>query len=216
MIAIIPARFGSEGVKDKNWRDFCGKSLVERAIDFAHDNLCSTVVVTTNKTACLDVGTIYSGTIYSEIHDTEARAVDVWRDALRQSGTPEEFTCYLEPSSPFRDLSDYNRCLFALMGGWYQCAATVSSAQPPQKLLQMGIEDGHKVPVGDLTNKPRQGMGRWYRRNGAVYMASVEHVLSGKMMEERCCPVVSFGPRPNIDTEEDWLMAELLWRHLHG
>ena len=125
-------------------------------------------------------------------------------------------TCYLEPSSPFRTPEDFDRCYAALQDPWYQIAATVSCSQPPQKLLQMGIEDGHKVPVGDLTNKPRQGMGRWYRRNGAIYMARVEHVLSGKMMEERCCPVVSFGPRPNIDTEDDWLMAELLWKHLHG
>ena len=219
MIVVIPARRGSEGVKDKNWRDFCGKSLVERAIKFArHFARPDDIYVTTNAgfhaaNHCPD-----AETIHSEIHDADARAVDVWRDTIMEMGLgADSLTAYLEPSSPFRTQEDWDRCEAALYSHpWYQCAATVSPAQPPQKLLQMGVEDGHKVPVGDLTNKPRQGMGRWYRRNGAVYMARVGHVLSGKMMEERCCPVVSFGPRPNIDTEDDWLMAEALWEKIHG
>jgi len=211
MIVVIPARRGSEGVKDKNWRDFCGKSLVERAKNFAHEQCPNTVVISTN---CPDAGTL---SFHSEIHDAEARAVDVWRDALiMHEPRPDDLTAYLEPSSPFRTQGDWERCFKALANPWYRCAATVSPAQPPQKLLQMGIEDGHKVPVGDLTNRPRQGMGRWYRRNGAVYMARAGHVLNGMMMEQNCCPVVSFGPRPNIDTEDDWLMAAALWEKMHG
>lgn len=208
MIAVIPARFGSESVKDKNWRDFCGTSLVQAAIDFATRNHM-TPLITTNKELAQIYNPIY---MQSEIHDAEALAVNVWRDALTDA-EEDEFTCYLEPSSPFRTDEDYQRCRAALEDDWYRIAATVSPAGPPQKLLTMGIEDGHKVPVGDLTNRPRQNMGRHYRRNGAIYMARTDHVLRGEMMESRCCPVVSFGPRINIDSEDDWLMAELLWRH---
>lgn len=215
MLAIIPARIGSEGVKDKNWRDFCGKSLVEHAAAFAREMSCPRITVTTNCGGVMLPPDVEY--LHSEIHDPEALAKDVWRDALVRLGVKSGLTCYLEPTSPFRNRDDFRRCEAALENDpWYQMAATVSPAAPPQKLLQMGVQDGHRVPLGDLTNRPRQGMGRHYRRNGAVYMACVEHILSGHMMEARCCPIVSRGIRINIDTEDDWLMAELLWRHQHA
>lgn len=47
-LAIIPARSGSKGIPNKNFRDFAGQSLVERAFDVANE-ACDAVLVSTDE-----------------------------------------------------------------------------------------------------------------------------------------------------------------------
>lgn len=214
MLIVIPAKGDSSGLKEKNLQLLGGKTLVQHAVEFSRA-LCLQCVVTTDSQKVADSLPLGCQFIISNVHGPSTLAVDVWSDALVKTEYQGDYAAYLEPTSPLRTRHDFESCVKALEDKWYRAAATVSKAPYIDKLFHIDAIEQYRVCApsspDSLKNRPRQKLRETFQRNGAVYMAKTIHVLGGMMMDCRCYPVISDGPRPNIDSQDDLDYAEYLW-----
>ena len=217
MLIVIPARAGSS-LPGKNMRPVNGVSLVDRALRLAND-LDGHIVVTTDIPELLsrtgDKATIYHERP-TELCTATALAWDVWRDAvkaaeLRFSRTWEQHA-YMEPTSPCRRKTDVLDCL----NRDEDSVCTVSRTHHPFKAFS--AKAGKLVvsvrPDGFLNNVPRQTYdGDWFVKNGICYTCSDQRMQSAQtMLDEETFLLEIERPVVNIDTERDFILADLLCR----
>ena len=120
--AIIPARGGSKGVLKKNIKNFCGDSLLSRAINCLNDSQCfEKIIVTSDDPEILDVARKYGAEPHCRKKEIESRD-DVMTD--------------IPVLSFLKQIPENNRPDFSFM---IQCTAPFMSPEKYQKAVQMGF-----------------------------------------------------------------------------
>lgn len=220
VLCVIPARLGSKGVPRKNLRVVAGKTLLERALDFAHE-VSPHVVVTTESQEVFEHVAEYerargkmTGRIVVEdrdLHKDDSRGVDVWRHAWRAVEAAElrayTRSVYLEPTSPLREHGMVEEALRFLEDDDVRMVWTVEEVPTKYheaRQFSYGSDKVHRLLTTQV-NVPRQFFGRRYVRNGAVYAAkgTMTSIYAPNMTAAVLTP-----PLVNIDTEEDMREAE--------
>lgn len=219
VLATIPARAGSKGVKNKNLREMSGKPLVQYAIEIA-EIIGANCILTTDIDDLIQNGSQLTCAIRqrpSELCTDTALAWDVWRDAVKAAeivfGRTWDIHLYLEPTSPCRTADDLQHSIDTIAKGKIHSYCTLSKAPTPHKLVQINGNNKFTYDFdGFMNNKPRQLYeDNWYRKNGIVYACSDKRMKTATTMLD---PATHFHiidrPVINIDTEEDFLFAEAL------
>ena len=221
-LVVIPARGGSKGVKHKNLRRVGGVSLVAHAIRCAMSvGGVDRIVVTTDSQEIADESMREGGTVVyrpAELASDTANVVDAIDHVLSELGTEgysPAVVLLLEPSCPLRTPGMVNLVLEALRK--VDAAFTVSSVPlrfHPAKQFSLDLQ-GHALPACSGLTQPvrRQDLQGTFIRNGAVYGFRPEVLRTHRSV---------LGPSPrailvkddlvNIDTEEDLLEADRLYR----
>ena len=113
-IAIIPARSGSKGVKDKNIRCLCGKPLMAYTIEAAlKSGEFDEVMVSTDSEKYADIAKRYGANVpflrSNATATDKASSWDTVREVLsgyNKSGKNFDTFCLLQPTSPLRNSQD--------------------------------------------------------------------------------------------------------------
>lgn len=106
-IAVIPSRIDSKRITEKNLQKVGGKTLLQRAIDFAFENDLIPVVSTESELVKREVGD-QCEVVISDLHHDHGNSLRIWEEAW---GFRSEVSVLLEPTSPMRTSSDLKRCL---------------------------------------------------------------------------------------------------------
>ena len=120
-IAIIPARSGSKGLKNKNILPFLNKPLLAWTIEAGINSNIDDVIVSTDCKKIADIARCYGADTpflrpESLASDTSSSA-DVILHALEHMsliGKNYDYVFMLEPTSPLRDSQDINESLHQL------------------------------------------------------------------------------------------------------
>ena len=113
-LAIIPARSGSKGVKDKNIKVLCGKPLMGYTIEAALESgMFDEVMVSTDSEVYAGIARRYGAQVpflRSEATSTDtASSWDMVEEVLngyRKLGKSFDTFCLLQPTSPLRNSED--------------------------------------------------------------------------------------------------------------
>ena len=113
-LAIITARSGSKGLKDKNINELCGKQLMAYSIEAALESKCFiTVMVSTDSENYAKIAMDYGVEFpFLRSVDTSSDAADSWAvvdEVLRnyyKFGRLFDTVCMLQPTSPLREAQD--------------------------------------------------------------------------------------------------------------
>lgn len=172
--ALIPARAGSKGIPGKNTRSIAGRSLVEWAIQAAHEcSLVDEVWVTTDdatvKALCrgLDVRLIDRP---HEFAGDGATASQVLQHAFT-SGLDADIVVYLQPTSPLRNFEDVSKALSLLLDSGAEGVVSVRESREAPELLWRQAENGDLAPLLKGPQRNRGDFGKWFVLNGAIYAA---------------------------------------------
>ncbi|WP_455815880.1 acylneuraminate cytidylyltransferase family protein [Clostridium butyricum] len=119
IIAIIPARSGSKGLKDKNIKEINGKPLIAYTIESAiKSNVFKDVLVSTDSKKYLEIAVKYGAYVpflrNEKLAKDTSSTNDVIEDVLTQLkkiGKEYDAFMLLQPTSPLRSIEDIKNAL---------------------------------------------------------------------------------------------------------
>ena len=178
-IAIIPARSGSKGLKDKNIKLLAGKPMLAYTIEAAKQSgIFDCVHVSTDSEEYARIARDYGADVpflrSDELSSDTAGSWDVVRWTMNQyAKLGQEFDCVtlLQPTSPLRTEEDIQNAYRLLQEK--QADAVVGVCEMDHSPLWSNTlpEDGNMNGfLNRAVNAGRQKLPAYYRINGAIYM----------------------------------------------
>lgn len=186
-IAIIPARSGSKGLKDKNIIDLCGKPLMAYSIEAAvQTGMFEHVIVSTDSEHYADIARQYGAEVMlrdERLSDDKAPTYMVLEDILiNKLKHPIDYFMLLQPTSPLRNSTHIKEAIemFEHRYGEFDYLASVNEAEHAKVLVNPIGEDGSlKYFDADFSNYRRQGY-KEYSPNGAIFIGKPDAYLKQK------------------------------------
>lgn len=224
-IAVIPARSGSKGLKDKNIKPLNGKPLMAYSIEAALESgLFDCVHVSTDNPEYAGTARRYGAEVpflrSPELSSDTATTWDAMRYVLeeyRKLGKEFDTLAVLQPTSPLRTSQDIRAAYRILEEKQADSVVGVCEVEHSPLWSNTLPEDGClKGFIREEANGPRQKLSSYYRINGAVYIVSVSLLLKkGTLYGERgYASVMSKEHSIDIDDELDFAMAEFLMENI--
>lgn len=185
-IAIIPARSGSKGLKDKNIIELCGKPLMAYSIEAAlKSRLFHRVIVSTDSESYAAIARQYGAEVMmrgEELSNDSAATYVVVEDVIHRLGSQIDFFVLLQPTSPLRneqhiaDAVDF----FEKNMSQFDFLVSVKEAEHGAVLVKP-IEDDLSLKHfdADFANYRRQKY-KEYSPNGAIFIAKPKEYMEKK------------------------------------
>jgi N-acylneuraminate cytidylyltransferase len=218
-LAIIPARGGSKRIPRKNVRPFCGKPIIAYPIAAALESgLFDEVMVSTDDVEIAAIARAHGAAVpfmrSAAASDDRAPLADVLVEtisAYEQRGIGVENVCCILATAPFvtaRELVDSHEA-FA-RGGFDSLVPVVRFGYPIFRALRL---DGGKLSMiwPEHRNARSQDLPKAYHDAGAFYWARADRVVLERslFMSNTGSVEIPESEAQDIDTEEDWKLAEL-------
>ena len=217
ILAIVPARGGSKGVRRKNLRLLNGRPLLYYTLKMAlgsqriHD-----VVLTSEDEDILAYGRQFGVLLrqrppaLAEDHVTLAPVVKDALDWVAMEKGPYSLVVRLQPTCPLLQPETLDRAIESFLK---QGVDTLLSVVEDTHLMWRE-QDGRTVPdYAERVN--RQRLPRRYRESGAFFITRPEFVTESGGFGPRVSVLeISAEEGVDIDTRADWLVAEALLRKL--
>jgi len=225
VLGIIPARGGSKGIPGKNIRLLAGKPLIHYTIEAAlKSSLTTTIVVSTDSEEILNIARQHKGIETPFLRPAELALDDTPSNAVVQhavnyyekSGKQFDFICLLQPTSPFRKdglIDKTIRRIIECGGDSLITCRKVPTKYNPHWTFEMNanflsVATGEKNIIAR-----RQDLPACWHRDGKVYIATPQLIKQGKLLGNKLvCFENDDEPDVNIDTSEDWNLAEKIFQ----
>lgn len=215
ILALVPARGGSQALPGKNLMKVGEHSLVGHAVRSAQAvTAISDVVVSSDDESILAEGRAYGAVAElrpQELATDSAGSDDLVRYVLNQHPDAQVLVL-LQPTSPLRSPVDVDNCLKALARA--PAAATVTELTHPLEWSFRLAPDGGLVPVfgWDAFVRQRQRAGVQVVLNGAVYAATRQYIEDGGLLvgPETTGVLMPADRSIDIDTATDLALARTL------
>lgn len=220
-LCIVTARGGSKRIPKKNLKDFLGKPLVAWPVSVAvKSKLFDNVLISTDDQEIADAA-IREGAIYpfirpKNVSDDYSTTSDVLRATLEQwynfTNILPDYCCCLYGTSVFVTQEILNNIL--KMKSKDSCIMAVSEyAHPVQRALRRKMHNELEYLYPDKSLYRTQDCEKFYHDIGLVYCFAVKEFLRcgaqfQKMKIEGL--IVPKHQAIDIDTNEDWILAEML------
>lgn len=224
-IAIITARGGSKRIPRKNIKPFLGKPIMTYSIEAAlSSGLFDSVMVSTDDEEIAQIAKEYGAQVpfyrserTSNDYAATADVVSEVLDEYAKCGIYYETACVIYPTAPFLTVDALKEAMGILLGGDADgVMPVVKFSFPPQRSVVM--RNGFLVPSDPESMKMRsQDLEPQYHDCGQFYCIRVASFLKQRtMVMTHTMPYLQDELTvQDIDTEEDWKIAELKYRLLH-
>ena len=219
-IAIIPARSGSKGLKDKNIIDLFGKPLLAYSIEAAQKSNCfDRIIVSTDSNRYGEISkkfgaeVIYRGESLS--NDT-ATTYMVIVDLLEHFDANIDYFMLLQPTSPLRNEKHIYEAIdiFEKNYNKFDFLVSVSESEYPSVLVKPIEEDmSLKYFNTDFSNYRRQKY-KEYSPNGAIFIGKPKEYFIRKHFfgEKSIAYIMNREDSVDIDNIIDYELVKILMR----
>lgn len=218
ILAIIPARSGSKGIKDKNIKKLMGKPLIGYTIEAAiKSNIFDDIVVSTDSKIYADISIEFGATVPflrpSKISGDEATTADTIIHSINELNKQYDYFVLLQPTSPLRDEDDIKGCIDMVIDNDLNSAVSVTELDHSLNICNtldstLSLENFLK-PKDNLR---RQDLEKFYRINGAIYISCVTNYLNTLNFygSRSKAYIMEREKSIDIDTELDFNFVEFL------
>ena len=221
-IAIIPARSGSKGVKDKNIIDLCGRPLISYSIEAAcKAKVFDRVIVSTDSKRYAKISKEWGSdvimrgdTLSNDLATTYMVIEDLLKNKLSEI---YDYFVLLQPTSPLRNANHIIEAInkFESKSNQFDILVSVKEAEHAKVLVNpIDNDESLKYFDTDFSSYRRQRY-KDYSPNGAIFIAKPAKYLKQKHF---------FGPRSisyimsvensiDIDSPLDLALAKIILTH---
>ncbi len=217
---IIPARGGSKGISRKNIKPLNGKPLIYYSIDVARvlakdEDICVSTEDDEIKQVVEDYGLSVPFKRPQELASDEAGTYEVLLHAINhyeKEGKKYDVIVLLQPTSPLRTIKDVQEAI-SLFNMNLDMVVSVRESHAVAVICHEN-ESGYLELTLSENSSRRQDIKKFYEYNGAIYIINVEtlkkkHLREFKKIKKYVMPAEY---SIDIDTELDWIMAEIIQR----
>lgn len=223
-IAIITARGGSKRIPRKNIKPFLGKPILAYSIEAAlSSGLFETVMVSTDDEEIAQIAKecgaqvpFYRSERTSNDYAATADVVSEVLEEYANRGIYYETACIIYPTAPFLTAEALKEAMEILLSGNADgVLPVVKFSFPPQRSVV--LKNGELVPYDKEAMAMRsQDLEPYYHDCGQFYCIRVASFLKQRsvVMAHTAPYYMDELAVQDIDTEEDWKMAEMKYRLL--
>ena len=217
VLGLIPARAGSKSIPKKNLVDLGGRPLIAWTIEAAVNSSLSKVIVSTDSieiaAACKSLGAEVPFMRPEKISLDDSLSIDVVIHALDTLEEDFDSVMLLQPTSPFRSVSDINNAIQLLAEADSVISVEAVEGMHPARMKFINT-DGYLVDplfAEEVENMPRQQLSPLYIRNGAIYLTKIESIRQRTFKGAKSRALIMPSSRSiNIDSEFDLQIARAL------
>ena len=231
MIALIPARGGSQRLPRKNIRLLAGHPLLAYTISAARDAGCfDAIYVSTEDAEIAEVARTYGAEVITRpmaLASGTSPDVEWVRHALTVLGNPPMVTwALLRPTSPFRTAATIQRAYhaFRVPDGTHDSLRAIEPVtQHPGKMWTADLPLGYGPPIKPLLDRkrpdgtpwhssPTQSLPVYYVQNACLEMGWGANLWThGAIHGKKVAPFLTEGYEGvDLNNERDWRDAEYL------
>ena len=224
VVAIIPARSGSKGVKDKNIKDLHGHSLLEWSINAAkRSQLIDRVFISTDSPEYARIGEKYGAEAPflrpDYISGDTSSDLDFIIHAIEEFNKMDfypEYLVHIRPTTPIRDprVIDTAISIFQNNNHFNSLRSVHKMSESSYKTFE--INNGSLTPLflfGDAeidSNAPRQSFPDTYVANGYVDVLSTSFIIENQEIHgKKIMPFIT-DPAYEVDSIEDFDYLEYI------
>lgn len=222
ILGIIPARGGSKGIPDKNIKFLNGKPLIAYTIEQAKSSkLLSKFIVSTDSTEITRISKKFGAEVPflrpNNLAKHDSPSIGYVKHAIsffKDRGIFFDAVCILQPTSPFRPDGVIDRAIKKFQQNDIDTLISVREVPNhynPHWVFFVDDNKYLKISTGntELITR-RQNLPQAFHRDGAIYIVRTSFLeVSNKLIGKRLIGYVINSPALiNIDTEEDWNIAE--------
>ncbi|MEO5345222.1 MAG: acylneuraminate cytidylyltransferase family protein [Magnetococcus sp. YQC-9] len=217
VLAVIPARGGSKGVKRKNIRPLTGKPLLAWTIEAARN--CPEIdrlILSSEDAEIIATARAWGCEVPfarpMELAGDEARASDVALHLLSTLPESYDWLLWLQPTSPLRTGADISAALHLAASQPIDSLVSVTPVEKSPYWMFHLQSDGAMQPLlpGDATRRNRQELPPVHQLNGAINLVRTQWFrASHRFIDSDTRAYVMPAERSlDIDTERDFRLAE--------
>ena len=226
-LCVIPARGGSKRIPRKNIREFGGKPMIAWSIKAALASGCfDQVIVSTDDDEIAKIAESFGAEVPfrrpADLADdqtaTRPVVIHVIQEVEKDFGRTDH-VCVIYPTAPFIQVADLQRGLDQLIAANADFAFSVTSyPYPIQRALRLNSSGGVAMLQPEHRQTRSQDLEAAYHDAGQFYWGRSQAFLEGRhIFSGESIPIIL--PRwrvVDIDTQEDWQQAELIFRSLNS
>ena len=209
ILALIPARGGSKGIKNKNIIDLCGKPLIQYSIDAAKNSkYVDDVVVSTDSELIAEIAKKIGADVPfirpAEFAQDKSKSSDVVIhavNALKQMGREYDCVVFLQPTQPLRTSEDIDNSISIFYRNNRKSVLSVCEVENHPLLIRT-IENGELKSLLNVNSSVRrQDMPKYYCVNGCIYINAIEEINSNLSQNDNLMPYIMDASR-SVDIDE--------------
>lgn len=222
-VAIIPARGGSKRIPRKNVKNFCGKPMICWSIEtlLACNCFDKVVVSTDNKEIALiarECGAEVPFIRPANLSDDHTGTIPVIKNAiswLEENWSRVDYACCVYATAPFLDKNDVQNGWLKILSKEFDYVFSVTTfPYPIQRALRLSstfrvemVNEGHFLSRS-------QDLEEVWHDAGQFYWGTRDAWLNERSFFTNRSSVIKIDRQhvQDIDTDEDWLVAEKLFK----
>lgn len=221
-IAIIPARSGSKGLKDKNIKLLDGKPLISYTINAAiQSKQFNTVYVSTDSAEYARISRDYGASVpylrpkeLSEDHTSTWDVVKYILEEYKKKGVVFDTVMLLQPTSPLRTAEDIFGAFKLFLEKDADAVVSVCEAEHSPlwcNTLPENLSMNQFIKT-EFSSRPRQLLDKFYRLNGAIYLLKTKLVDRMSELYSDNCYAYIMKKEHSIDIDDiyDFRLAEVI------
>tara|TARA_Y100000741_G_scaffold318193_1_gene265272 strand:+ start:206 stop:892 length:687 start_codon:yes stop_codon:yes gene_type:complete len=214
ILALVPARSGSKGIKNKNLRLINGKPLIEYTLDFINKlNFIDSKVVSSDSDKILNLALknnfvgIKRSKVLSGDRVSDYKVIKSIVDNKNIKKNNFDYLIYLQPTSPIRRKKELIFALDKTIKKKFDSAWSISKVDKKNHPLKVMIIKKKGLRLYSLKGKKiiaRQQLHDIYIRNGVFYIFSIKKLNKFKSIYfEKTLPIKINHEIVNIDNLDD-------------
>lgn len=219
-LAIIPARGGSKRIPKKNIRDFLGKPIIAYSIEIAlNSKLFDEVMVSTDDDEIAQIAVNCGAKVpfrrsernASDFASTTAVLLEVLNKYETELKKPFTYGCCIYPTAPLLKKETLKEAFSKLRNEKYNTVIpVVEYSYPVQRALKIN-NNLLEYAFPEFASARSQDLEKMYMDSGQFYFFKTSSLLKNKKLRKGRvgCVILNQSEVQDIDTIEDWKMAEI-------
>lgn len=224
ILAVIPARAGSQGVKRKNIIDLGGVPLIAHTLKAAKEStLISKTICSTDSEEIRSIVQQLGGEVPFlrpvALGTGESPVLETLQHAVRfeeQREFQPDVIVLLQPTSPFRSGLHIDKAVTTLIESDFDSVISVAEVKEHPYWMKT-LEHGQLKPFLQTNGKeqwPRQKLPKLYIPNGAIYVTRYDTLMVQNTIVGKNCGAFVMSREVSIDIDDEFDLT--LARHLAG